>query len=258
MCSEARRNAQAVQQSGIHHADSLAALARAASSLGHAIATPLNVIAGRAALITMDGSDTQSVQRYAGIIQDQTRAISELLRQLSAFAQGPQPRLEYCSLGLLLDQAVARVQPLLDVGSVAVRLGRVESVSIRTDPAAWVQAHSSLLSVAVAHTASAGSVTVDLESVSAEPPARESARARAGEHACLSACARPSSLPPALLDRPLEPWFSDLPLEQRDAALTLAIAYEVARTHRGWTAVAQQGEGDTRYLAYWPLATPDA
>src|SRR5262249_9984231 len=63
----------------LRHAERLTTVGRLASSVAHELGTPLNVVAGRARLIT---EDEQDAGKHASIIIDQTTRMTRIIRQL--------------------------------------------------------------------------------------------------------------------------------------------------------------------------------
>jgi signal transduction histidine kinase len=228
-----------------------AAMGRLASSLSHALGTPLNVIAGRAAMIGMGDLSPQEVRDNARIIEQQVRSITELLhRALRFLREGWED-----SKTERLDQLAGRAAELCELGArargvrIEVRAGNALEANI--DAGAFQLVLTNLLSLAIAGESQGGCVRLSLERRHAEPPPSERGRVRGGDCACVSV--RSSwQLDGALLDRVHEPWLAE-PQPNRDQQLLLAVSFGVAREMRGWIE-AETSEAQTTLGAYFPLS----
>src|SRR5512145_2605956 len=80
---------QAVSTSEEHR---LALGSRLAASIAHAVGTPLNVILGRAAMLTMKANAEDVVLRNARIIEEQAKAIDRTLRSTLSVLREGRPR----------------------------------------------------------------------------------------------------------------------------------------------------------------------
>lgn len=230
-----------------------AVLARVLSALTHALGTPLNVVSGRASMITLDASDAGAVARHAAIIQDQTRAVSELLQGLRAYARLEPVTAEPCALEERLRAVCAEVEPEAVARGVALSRGGIAPVAAHTDVEAWTHVTAIVLRMAVRHAIAGSSIAVTLERRKAVVPHRERGRAAEGEHACFTARSAGLHLPAALVTRPDAPWFAALSPESADAALTVAVAYEVVRSMHGWLSVLDFGSAGGGLEVFWPV-----
>src|SRR5688500_13584428 len=99
-----------------------AAVSRVASTLSHALGTPLNVIAGRAAMIGMDGMSLEEIQNYARIVEQQVRSVATTLRQVLNFGRDAVIPLETCDVRKVLARAVRVLEPVAAAREVTVQV----------------------------------------------------------------------------------------------------------------------------------------
>ncbi len=108
--AEARREAAESSRAALEaearlrHADRLTTVGQLAAGIAHELGTPLNVIAGRAALIAGRGADDRDV-RDAGIIREQAERITGIVRRMLDFARVREPRRVRADLAALVRDA---------------------------------------------------------------------------------------------------------------------------------------------------------
>src|SRR5213075_1661068 len=87
----------------LRHAERRAASARMVSVAGHLIGTPLNVIAGRAALIRSNPTP-ESVEENVRRIEEQVERLAQRIRRLIDYFGMGEPEAGSCSVGDLLEE----------------------------------------------------------------------------------------------------------------------------------------------------------
>jgi signal transduction histidine kinase len=109
----------------LRSAERRAAISRVASIIAHLIGTPLNVIAGRAALIRANPS-AESVDENARRIEEQVDRLAQRIRKLIEYLTSPEPETEPTPVGILVEEALALYEPI----------ARQRGVTLRTLPGA--------------------------------------------------------------------------------------------------------------------------
>lgn len=225
---------------------------RLASSLAHAVGTPLNVILGRATMLEMKPDDREAVIRNARIIGEQARAIDRTLRSAVTYLRlGRSGDPGEWRLGEALSATVKRWED-------GAREHGVSLVILPTDVvasgrlAAFSAAMDALVQVALERCAPGGEISITAAVEYVEPPAWDAGRAERGEHVCVTLSTRSVIELPARLH---EPWLG--PQSEQDqirTALALATAYEAAREHGGWVEPAGAEESGLRLV--WSVVSP--
>lgn len=77
----------------VQEAERVASVGTMAAGVAHQIASPLNVIAGRASRLLRKGVDDPRTERNLAVIQKESRRISKVVRTLLDFARRPEARL---------------------------------------------------------------------------------------------------------------------------------------------------------------------
>src|SRR5690606_21755169 len=102
------------------------------------------------------------------------------------------------------------------------------------------------------HRAPAGtSVRLSVQPGQPDPPPIERGRARGGKAAVIRIACPGAALPVSLLEHVYEPWLVS-GIEDRETALTLAVAFGIAREHRGWIEAAVSGDA-VDFSLVWPI-----
>jgi two-component system, NtrC family, sensor kinase len=100
--------------------DGRASIARVASTIGHLVGTPLNVIAGRAALIRANPEDAVSVAADAARIEKQVEQLAVRIRALIEFLAVPETPPVVGTVGALLLDVVELYEPIARSRGIAV------------------------------------------------------------------------------------------------------------------------------------------
>jgi signal transduction histidine kinase len=85
------------------HSEKMATIGQLASELAHEIGTPLNIIAGRAALTKETLAEREPVQKNLDIILTQTGRITKTVQQLLSFARRKRPERKRFDVNQLLE-----------------------------------------------------------------------------------------------------------------------------------------------------------
>ncbi len=229
--------------------------ARLASSLAHAIGTPLNVILGRATMLQLKFDNREDVIRNARIIEEQARVIDRTLRSAVSYlrfgraaeAPGEWP------LDEALDAAGSRWRQSAKEQGVELTVRPTELMASGR-LAAFSAALDALLQVALERCSAGDELIVAAEIEYVQPPAWDAGRLERGEHVCVSLRTTDADA----IDLPArlhEPWLGpEGEQSQIRSALALAAAYEAAREHGGW--VEPAGAEGSGLRLVWSVVSP--
>ena len=247
-------NSERVQAlSQLRHADRLASIGRLASAFAHELGTPLNVVLGRARLISDPDADAQASAKNAEIIREQAQRMTETIRGVLGFARrapGPSGRVDLCAVAR---GGVSLLEPLGRLRSVALLLRVPDEVT-------WVSGHRSEIEQIVANLVTnaldasegGGTVTVEVTSVSGKSTSRQ-VRAEAIFHR-LAIRDQGPGIPEGDLARVFEPFYTTK-AEDRGTGLGLWIVDGIVRDQGGFIEVdSRPGEGAS-FSVYLPAAT---
>ena len=120
---------------------SLAGLAEMAAGAAHELNNPLAVISGRAQLL-LEAETDENKKQMLGQIQSRTDEISQIVSDLLAFAQPPQPKKRSVSVRELLEKAGEKTCRQCGLDSMEIEIAGSEA-----DQSVYVDAHQVSLSV---------------------------------------------------------------------------------------------------------------
>lgn len=104
--AEEQADARLRAEQQLRHADRLTTVGHLAAGMAHELGTPLNVIAGRAALITQHSLAETPASSNAEIIREQAARITRIVQRMLRFSRRAEPAREWCDLHqVILDSA---------------------------------------------------------------------------------------------------------------------------------------------------------
>jgi len=136
----------------------MAVTSRVASMIGHLIGTPLNVIAGRAAMIRSNPNDENAVEN-ARRIEEQVDRLAQQIRRLIEYLTAPDPPAERRSLAEMLEDALGLYRPLAERRGVRLNEPAAPLPEGVIDSTA-LMVLTSLLSLSLRLTPSGGEVSI--------------------------------------------------------------------------------------------------
>jgi two-component system, NtrC family, sensor kinase len=131
----------------LRQAERRAAISRVASVIGHLIGTPLNVIAGRAALIRANPSPEATLEN-AQRIEQQVERLALRIRRLIDYLTAPEPEPNPSLVSSVLEDALGLYRPVAAVHGVAIELAQGELPNAKVDGTSAMIVLTSLLGLA--------------------------------------------------------------------------------------------------------------
>jgi signal transduction histidine kinase len=234
----------------LRQAERKSAVSRVASTLSHALGTPLNVIAGRAAMIGMDGMSVDDMRNNARIVEQQVRAVANTLRQVLTFAREGAPVPVSGDAQDLAGRALRLLEPVAIARGVSLELESGPPLLGLLCSEPLLQILSNLVSLGIQREPERGVIRLRVVREHVDPPPRERGRVLVGQYIRFFVGYGTTELPVSLYESVYEPWLA-AECADRDAALVLALSYGVAREHRGWVDVTAE-PGPTQFVVNWP------
>ncbi|HWM87691.1 MAG TPA: ATP-binding protein [Kofleriaceae bacterium] len=249
LATESQARLLAVEQ--LRHAERLTTVGKLASGLAHELGTPLNVISGRAQMIASGELAGRDATESARIIDEQSKRMTAIIRQLLDFARRGVPGAGARSdLRALVARTAGMLGAIARKAGVELSLAPGEALAATVDEAQVEQVLSNLMVNAIHASASGGRVTLVLDQVSATPPADIGGGSR--RMASILVRDHGSGMTADVAARVFEPFFTTKEVGE-GTGLGLSVAHGIVRDHGGWITVdSAPGRGST-FTVYLPL-----
>ncbi|MCC6512098.1 MAG: HAMP domain-containing histidine kinase [Pirellulaceae bacterium] len=248
---ETQERVQALQQ--LRHADRLGTLGRMAAGIAHELGTPLNVVAGRAALIASGRLPAEEITSSAQTIKAEADRITSIVQRMLDFARQRRPHTSPCDLTMLVDRTLSLLSTMAEKKSIRLELIRPApglATICTIDEAQIQQVLTNLIVNAIQATPTAGQVRLTIDSVPETGTVRESDTelASAAQTAWLRVSIEDSGqgVPDDLHERIFEPFFTTKDVGE-GTGLGLSIAYGIVQEHHGRLEVTRSDLGGARF-----------
>jgi len=241
----------------LRHAERLVTVGKLASGIAHELGTPLNVVSGRAKMISQSAVADEGVRNNARIVMEQSERMAQIIRQLLDFARAGKPNKSLVDLKHLAQSTLSLLRPIADKKRVTLRFEAAEPVSgVVADAAQLQQVLTNLIVNAVQASPESSAVEIGLRTArAAAKPDAESAGEPARGFACVTIADHGSGMAEDTLERIFEPFFTTKDVGE-GTGLGLAVAYGIVQEHGGFITVESKlGEG-SRFEVYLPLPDP--
>ena len=234
----------------LRHADRLATVGTLAAGIAHELGTPLTVVGELGRQIARGTSTGVEATENGGVIVEQTRRMTAIIRQLLDFARCRPPQRATHDLRLVVSSTLALLGPLAAKRRVDLRWqADADLPAAAVDAGQIQQALTNLVVNGIQAMPNGGPLAVRIDRADATPPAggeaRPCLRIAVSDHGC--------GIDPDHVARIFEPFFTTKPVGD-GTGLGLAVAYGIAREHGGWIGVdSAPGRGST-FTIHLPVA----
>jgi two-component system, NtrC family, sensor kinase len=247
---ESAARVQAIEQ--LRHADRLSTVGKLASGLAHELGTPLNVVAGRAKMITSGELDSREEELdSARIIAEQAERMTQIVRQLLDFARRRPADKRETDLEALARQTATLLQPLAKKRGVSIVCDApAQPIRAAVDVAQIQQALTNLVLNAIQASAPHRNVTVSLcvRDQAEHPPPGITAR---GPFAVLEVRDEGRGIAAEHLPEVFDPFFTTKAVGE-GTGLGLSVAHGIVNEHGGWVDVESEPGHGSRFRIWLP------
>ncbi|MEI9940059.1 MAG: HAMP domain-containing sensor histidine kinase [Pseudomonadota bacterium] len=255
LVAETAARVHAMQQ--LRHAERLVTVGKLASGIAHELGTPLNVVSGRAKMITQNPAADDVVRNNARIVMEQSERMAQIIRQLLDFARAGKPNKSLVDLRHLAASTLSLLRPIADKRRVTLQFEATEPVSeVVADAAQLQQVVTNLVVNAAQASPESSTVQVGLRTArGASRPGVETSAEPARGFVCITVADHGSGMGEGTLERIFEPFFTTKDVGE-GTGLGLAVAYGIVQEHGGFITVESKlGEG-SRFEVYLPIPDP--
>jgi len=249
---EAETETRLQTQQQLRHIDRLGTVGTLAAGVAHELGTPLNVVSGRAGLISSGQLSAADVSSSAQTIQKEAERMTAIIRQLLDFAR--RTGTEHASINLfqLAQQTCELMQPLAKKAHVDLTVGADENSPVTTvgDPGQLQQVITNLISNAIQAISDGGKIMIKVHSEQIQPPAM--IESDINQFACLEVTDTGTGMTDTETEHVFEPFYTTKDVGE-GTGLGLSIAYGIVREHGGWIDVASEKNQGTTFRVWLPL-----
>ena len=235
---ESQERLVALQQ--LRHAERLSTLGRMAAGIAHELGTPLNVVAGRAALIASGRLSQEEVLSSARTVKNEADRITNIVQRLLDFARQRRPQRTNCDVAAIVQRTVGLLKPLAQKRNVAINLKDTDVVTTcLVDESQVQQVLTNLIVNAIQAAPVGGQVQLSIDS-----PEPDWLRIRVADNG--------PGVPDELRERIFEPFFTTKDVGE-GTGLGLSIAYGIVQEHGGRLEVTRSELGGAAFDLFLPM-----
>lgn len=242
---ETERRMATLQQ--LRHVDRLGTLGRMAAGIAHELGTPLNVVAGRAALIASGKLSANEITESARTIKSEADRITNIVQRLLEFARGRKPQRKACDLVAIISRTISLLKPMAEKRNVQLEFTRPQQGTVALiDDSQIQQVLTNLIVNGIHATQPGGRVRVQIEDVDQRGESKQAEpwlRVRVDDDG--------SGIPTELRERIFEPFFTTKEVGE-GTGLGLSIAYGIVQEHGGDLSVTDSELGGVAFDIWLP------
>lgn len=237
----------------LRHEDRLKTVGRLASGIAHELGTPLNVISGRAAMISRSSPAPTNIKENADIIKKQCDRIASMFRQLLDFARQRPTRKSSLDIQNMLQDTLNLMKPLgfkqniqfSFVGGDTPLTGNVDAEQLQ-------QVMMNLTTNAIQAMPEGGNIEVGLHRLRAHPP--EGYEDSDDEYICVYIQDQGQGIAEENIPHIFEPFFTTKDIGE-GTGLGLSIVHGIVHENGGWIEVESELNKGSRFSIYLPEET---
>ncbi len=237
-------------QAQLIQSEKLAAIGELAAGISHEIANPLNVITGRAKLISMEENLNVDIKESIEVIDAQAKRISQIIDRLIKFSRRSEPRQELIDINNLIDETLPLLEFQIRLENIKIAKDYTQGLpEISGDRNQLQEVFLNILLNAVQAMPDGGRISIktSLERIT-EFGIRNGRRKtdifKIGDEAIvIEFIDTGPGIPKEYLDRIFEPFFTT---KSQGTGLGLSVSYGIIEAHKGSIYVKSSlGEGTT-------------
>jgi two-component system, NtrC family, sensor kinase len=249
--AQARRDlsARTATLEQLRHGDRLSTVSKLASSMAHDLGTPLNVVSGRAMMITSTPGCAPEIASDARIIGEQASNMTQIIRRMLDHARRRDVQRSRIAVRELVQRAVDLVEPLAAPQNVAIEQAGPSDLMAGVDEIKLLQVLTNLMNNGIQAMPEGGRLRLQWARVEVEEP--PDSRAAAGAYIRISVEDTGVGIDASALEKIFEPFFSTRG-SGGGLGLGLPVCHSIIRDHGGWVEAHSKPAQGSRFDVYLP------
>lgn len=238
----------------LRHAERLTTVGKLASGIAHELGTPLNVVAGRAALIASKRVEGEEARRSAEVIVAQTERMTAIIRHVLDFARRGGTRKAVIDLNRLVREATSLLEPMATKNSARMEVVANAPIVANVNAGEIQQVLTNLLVNAFHAMPKGGTVHVEVAKVTVKAPPKHVKRAPS--YALVRVRDEGTGIAADHLPHIFDPFFTTKDVGT-GTGLGLSVTFGIVRDHGGWIDVSTKLQKGTEFSIYLPQLPED-
>ncbi len=233
----------------LRHADRLTTVGKMASGVAHELGTPLNVVMGRAKMISSGEAEGEEVGECARIISQQAQHMTAIIRQLLDFARRRKPHRAPEDVQDLVERSLSLLRPMAARRSVTLEADIPAGLTVHVDVGQVQQVLTNLVMNGVQAMKQPGTVRVRAAHARSTPP--PDVGGPEADYVRLDVEDEGQGIPEDVLPHVFEPFFTTKDVGE-GTGLGLSVSYGLMQEHGGWIAVRSEPGRGSCFSIYLP------
>ena len=226
-----------------------------AGGIAHDFNNILTAILGSASMMRRKMTGEERSIKYVDLIETTSRRGAAITRQLLTFARKNSPHVHLVDVNTILDQTLKLVEATTSKNIVIKTTLSQESVIVNGDEGQLQQAIMNLCLNARDAMPNGGVLVINCRPFTmTEEFAAQFTDGRPGEYVMLSVADSGTGIPPNILNKIYEPFFTTKE-QGKGTGLGLSVVYGVVRSHQAQITVSSELNSGTVFTMYFPRVT---
>jgi two-component system NtrC family sensor kinase len=238
---------QLADREELHHANRLVTVGRLAASMAHELGTPLAVVQARAQMIAAGEVEPSQLRTEAEVILQQTRRMTQMVREVLELARPKQAEKVAVDLGALTRHTLSLLEPLARQRQVKLTLvGDAAAMRVRGDASRLLQILTNLTMNAIQSMPKGGVVQFAVAKRRAQSPLGAEA-----DYLCVEVRDQGVGIPESIRPRVFDAFFTTKK-EGDGIGLGLSVSNRIAMEHGGFIGVESSVGVGSCFTLYLP------
>jgi len=246
--NETEEKIAAIEQ--LRHTERLATVGRLASGVAHELGTPLNVIAGRAKIMSSETDDINAVNESCTIISEQANRMTKIIKQLLDFARRRRSQRKASDIRPLVSEIADILSPMARKTGVSIEVDIPEGLPpANIDQSQIQQVLINIVVNGIQAMPEGGQLRITSQAVSKVKPTDEIKSER--KFVCIRVQDQGQGIPAEIVDKIFDPFFTTKDVGA-GTGLGLSISHGIVEEHEGWIDVQSDIGKGTEFSVFLP------